>query len=89
MIQVEQEIKQEISNDIEEGRRYINKLQSGLRGFAGQVGRLTDQLGIQYIADPNQPEGYRVINTRTPGQFSHIRAGWVSFRVGIKDRFGI
>ncbi len=80
MGQAGQLIGQEIGANVGAGQRYAGQFQQGVSGFAGQVGRLTNQPGLQYIADPNAPGGFRSIPTSAPGQISRARTGWTSFR---------
>lgn len=92
--QAGQMIGQEISGSTGAGRGYIGRFQQGVGGFTGQVGRLTDQPGIQYIPDPDYVDpdtgarpGFRRITTRMPGQITRLGSGLRSLGQSIRNRF--
>lgn len=76
--QAGQLIGQEIGSGIGSGQRYSGQAQQGIQGFAGQVGRVTDDKG--YILTP---DGFKRPQSTQEMMFSGAKPGLISKTKGL------
>lgn len=82
-------IGQEIGGTYAAGQRYTGQVQSGVSGFAGQVGRLTNEPGLYLDPEsgewrrPENIEEARIAGTRA-GQATRAREGLRSFGTTVR-----